>query len=304
MKMSKVCYIDKNFQRLSLGIIDTANSIITKYAEDGMKLTLRQLYYQFVSHDLFPDAWIHPKLKTKNHQGNYKKLGSIVSDARLAGLIDWNAIVDKTRNFYSRTHWEDPGEIINSTVYSFHMDAWENMKFRPEVWIEKQALEGVISSICSDLDVRYFSCKGYVSQSKMWNAAQRIRRNSDQQTVIIHLGDHDPSGIDMTRDIEDRMDTFGARVKVERIALNMDQVEQYDPPPNPAKLTDTRAEGYINNYGNESWELDALDPPVLRDLIKSTVLKYRDHEIYEDIQNQEQIYKEKLEWIAENWESI
>lgn len=302
--MGKVCYIDKNFQQLSLGIISTANSIIDDYASDGMKLTLRQLYYQFVARDLFPDAWIHPKLQTKNHQGNYKKLGSIISDARLAGLLDWNAIVDKTRVFKSNSHWDNPGEIIRSAVWSFQLDWWKGQEYRPEVWIEKQALEGVISSVCSDLDVRYFACKGYVSQSKMWNAAQRISRNRDQKTVIIHLGDHDPSGIDMTRDIEDRMDMFGAGVKVERIALNMDQVEQYDPPPNPAKLSDTRAEGYINRYGNESWELDALEPRTMRDLIESTVLKYRDEDIFQEVQELESEYKERLEWISDNWENL
>jgi hypothetical protein len=304
MKMGKVCYIEKNFQALSELIIRQANAIIHEYRLDGYRLTLRQLYYQFVARDLFPEAWIDPVTKTKNHQRNYKKLGSIISDGRLAGLIDWTAIVDKTRVFKRNSHWETPGEIIAATVSNFQMDYWEGQEYRPEVWIEKQALEGVISGICSELDVRYFSCKGYVSQSKMWSAAQRIRREDDQKSIIIHLGDHDPSGIDMSRDIEDRMDVFGASTRLERIALNMDQVEQYDPPPNPAKLSDTRATRYIGEYGNESWELDALEPSVLSDLIREKVLSYRDEEIYQDVVDQEMEYKAKLEHIAENWESI
>ncbi len=294
--MSKVCYKDKNFKKASIQIIIQANEIIEEYMNDGYKLTLRQLYYQFVSRDLLA-----------NKQSEYKRLGSIISDARLAGLIDWNAIEDRTRVFKRNAHWTNPGEIIGATVFNFHMDHWAGQEYRPEVWIEKQALEGVISGICDELDVRYFSCKGYVSQSKMWNAAmrmKRVRKESGQLPVVIHLGDHDPSGIDMTRDIDDRQDLFGCPIILKRIALNMDQVEEYNPPPNPAKLTDTRAEGYIAEYGNSSWELDALNPRVLSGLIRQTVESYRDNTIYQDIIDQESEHKAKLEYIAENWESI
>jgi hypothetical protein len=296
MKMSKHCYVDKKFKKASMLIIQQANEIIDEYMADGFKLTLRQLYYQFVSRDLLA-----------NKQSEYKRLGSIISDGRLAGLIDWNAIEDRTRVFKRNAHWTDPGEIIEATIHNFHLDYWEGQQYRPEVWIEKQALEGVISGICSELDVRYFACKGYVSQSKMWNAAMRMKRvmrESGQTPVIVHLGDHDPSGIDMTRDIDDRQDLFGCPIILKRIALNMDQVEQYDPPPNPAKLSDTRAEGYIQEFGNSSWELDALEPRVLSRLIRETVEGYRDDEIYQDVIDREMQHKAKLEYIAENWESI
>src|ERR1700722_6974774 len=100
-----------------------------------------------------------------------------------------------------------------------------------------------------------------------------------QRPIVFHLGDHDPSGIDMTRDNYDRLSMFaGAPVQVVRRALNMPQVEEYDPPPNPAKLTDSRARDYIDKYGDECWELDALDPAMLRDLIRDAVLRIRDRE--------------------------
>lgn len=164
----------------------------------------------------------------------------------------------------------------------------------------------MIAGICHNLDVPYFACKGYVSQSEMWASAQRLIRynNNGQQPVIIHMGDHDPSGIDMTRDIIDRQDLFLGHVKVIRVALNMDQVEEYSPPPNPAKLTDTRASGYVSKYGNESWELDALEPRVLRKLIEDTVLDYRDDEIYQSTLKKEEQYKATLDRIEQNWESL
>lgn len=187
------------------------------------------------------------------------------------------------------------------------MDHWEGQDIRPEVWIEKEALVGVISDVCARLDVAYFACKGYVSQSEMWKASQRYkeRAREDQNTVIIHLGDHDPSSVDMTRDISDRQDLFESMgCDVQRIALTMDQIDQYDPPPNPAKVTDSRAKEYIKNYGRESWELDALEPKVLSDLIEKKVLTYRDEKVLEDVLKQEREYLGILKRVEDNWETL
>jgi hypothetical protein len=248
--MPKIAYKDKNFSPSTLAVIDQANSIIDEYQTDGLKLTLRQLYYQFVSRALIA-----------NKQSEYKRLGSIINDARLAGLVDWEAIEDRTRDLKRNSHWNDPGDIMQSVVSSFKLDHWENQQYRVEVWIEKEALVGVIATICDKLDVPYFACKGYVSASEMWNASQRFQYvYGDQKPVVIHLGDHDPSGIDMTRDIDDRQNIFDGGAVMNRIALNFDQVEKYNPPPNPAKLSDSRASGYIAKYGAYSWELDALEP--------------------------------------------
>lgn len=291
----KVQYKEKNFSIKSQSIINTADEIISEYADDGLKLTLRQLYYQFVARDLIA-----------NKQSEYKRLGSIISDARLAGLIDWAAIEDRTRNLQANYHNTDPADAVQDALDYFKLDRWEGQEYRLEVWIEKEALVGVISRICKMLDVPYFACKGYVSQSEMWVASQRLQgyRNSGQEPVIIHLGDHDPSGIDMTRDILDRQALFTGGIEVERIALNMNQVDEYSPPPNPAKLTDTRCEGYMDKYGDESWELDALEPRVLSDLIKDTVKSYRDDCIYNDVLKQEKEYRAVLERVKDNWETL
>lgn len=84
----------------------------------------------------------------------------------------------------------------------------------------------------------------------------------------------------------------------------MDQVEEYGPPPNPAKLTDTRAGDYVALYGDESWELDALAPNVMQDLIRDKVLQYRDDDIYNEVMEKEAGYKRILENIEDNWESL
>ena len=265
-------FIDKNFRAATLAIIITANKIIEEYRDQGFILTLRQLYYQFVARDLIP-----------NTERSYKRLGSIVNDGRLAGLIDWLAIEDRTRNINENTHWNSPAEIIEAARRGYAIDMWANQDTRVEVWIEKNALIGIIEGVCRELDVPYFACIGYVSQSEQWRAYKRHAEN--QRTIVIHLGDHDPSGIDMTRDNQERLDTFHGwtgGTEVKRIALNMDQVDEYGPPPNPAKVTDSRFEAYLADYGEESWELDALEPSVMVGLIRNTIDEYRDPDLWED----------------------
>ncbi|TET67573.1 MAG: hypothetical protein E3J56_12690 [Candidatus Aminicenantes bacterium] len=303
--MSKIEYINKRFNKTSLYIIETTNEIIEGFLQQGFDLTLRQLYYQFIAQDLFPESWRDLQLQSKNIEKNYNKLGSIINDARLTGLVDWNAIADRTRETKQNSHWEDPKDIIESCIHYFEIDKWEGQPTRPEVWIEKDALIGVISNICRESDVTYFSCRGYNSQSNMWRAGQRMLSYIDrgQNPIILHLGDHDPSGIDMTRDIRDRLNIFAGNVRVDRLALNMDQVNQYNPPPSPAKITDSRSRDYIQKYGHDSWELDALDPSTISDLINDRVIKLRDEALWQNKIALEEQYKTQLRDMADDLNS-
>jgi hypothetical protein len=309
------------FRGASRQIIREARAICQSYAAQGYDLTLRQLYYQFVARDLIA-----------NKQSEYNRLGTIINDARLAGLLDWDYIVDRTRELRGpgtrfMPHWDNPADIVESAARSFRMNKWSDQEYRVEVWIEKDALIGVLESACPDEDVAYFSCRGYTSQSEIWGAAQRLGRyiSDGQKVAILHLGDHDPSGIDMTRDIEDRLsmfiaqDVFGAlpsedqdtyayevsdSLIVDRIALNMDQIQQYNPPPNPAKLTDSRANGYIARHGRSSWELDALEPTVLVNLIQNAVDSYRDSAKWHDALKHEESEREVLTAASERWTDV
>jgi hypothetical protein len=315
----KICYVPKTFRDSSLEIIERADRICREYAAMGYDLTLRQLYYQFVSRDWLP-----------NSQQSYNRLGSIINDARLAGLIDWNHIVDRTRNLRTMPHWNTPSEIIEGASEGYALDKWKDQPHRVEVWIEKDALVGVLEAACDPMDVPFFSCRGYTSQSEVWGAAQRLRRHilRGQKVVILHLGDHDPSGVDMTRDIEDRLRLFirtdlyqgrgkGPRfnsseavmltrshLEIRRIALNMEQVEQYDPPPNPAKFTDARYGKYVEEFGRECWELDALPPDVLVRLIQREVVSLRDEEKWAKMQAKEDTDKNLLKKVAKRWTDV
>jgi hypothetical protein len=242
----------------------------------------------------------------ENTQAAYKRLGSVIKDARLAGEIDWLTIVDRTRTLRGNSHWNSPAEIIRGCVYSYAERKWADQNIRFEAWIEKDALIGVISGICDDLDIDYFSCRGYTSSSSMWRAARRMLRynQKDQKVVVLHLGDHDPSGIDMTRDIQDRLRMFGADVEVRRIALTMKQIREYTPPPNPAKLSDSRSAQYCRAYGYDSWELDALEPQVLSDLIEREVLDGRDEEVWAESLAHEELNRDRLRWVSDHWDEV
>lgn len=280
-------FIYKNFRAKTEAIIAMANSIIEEYSAQGYSLTLRQLYYQFVARDLIP-----------NTERSYKSLGSTINDARLAGYIDWDTIEDRTRHVVSNSHWDSPADIIESARQSYHVDLWDTQERRVEVWIEKQALTGIIDQTCRKLDVPYFACIGYVSASETYAAYQRACAHP---LTILHLGDHDPSGIDMTRDNLDRLaHVMGGDVELKRIALNMDQVEQYNPPPNPAKVTDSRWQDYMTEFGPSSWELDALEPSVINELIETEVALLRDDDSFNERLAQQDDDRDELDRIIED----
>lgn len=293
--MPKICYVEKNFRKTTLDQIATANAIIDEYAAQGFDLTLRQLYYQMVARG-----------HIENSERSYKNFGNVIDDGRLAGLIDWDRIVDRTRNLRGNSHFRDPAHIMTTAAASFQIDKWSRQPYRVEVWVEKDALIGVVEVPCRRLDVPFFACRGYTSQSEMWGAAQRLKnwRRRGQTPVILYLGDHDPSGIDMTRDVADRMTLFAGGLKVDRLALNWNQVERYNPPPNPAKLTDSRADGYIAKFGLSSWELDALDPTTLAGLIENTVASFRDEDLWSEAVEQEEEGLRLLQDAADRWGEV
>lgn len=270
----KQCYIEKGFSNKNWQLIETMNDIIDEYQEQGFVLTVRQLYYQLVARDIIP-----------NTLQEYKRVASIINDAKLAGEMDWSAIEDRTRSFISKGRWIDGPHILRAARDSFHVDMWANQEQRAFVIVEKEALVGVLEGVCRDYDMPLLAARGYPSGSVLREfAIDSIvpSMNEGQDVVIYHLGDHDPSGIDMTRDLKERLELFtGSRVTIERLALNMAQVESERPPENPAKTTDSRFDGYAKLYGHSSWELDALTPTYLAGLISSNVDRIIDWDRWE-----------------------
>lgn len=292
--MATQAYKRFRFTTKSENLIDLMNSIISEYIEQGFKLTVRQLYYQLVARDIIP-----------NNEKSYKNTTSLLNDARLAGLIDWDAIEDRTRAFVRRTRWDSGRQILRSAAEGFHMDMWDNQPCRPFVIIEKEALVGVLEPVCYHLDVPLLAARGYPSASVLreFGVNDLLPVLDSQSAVVIHLGDHDPSGLDMTRDLRERIEMFcdGYPVELVRVALNMNQIEERNPPPNPAKTTDSRFEEYRQQFGDESWELDALPPSYLVELVETEVAKYRDTDRWAEREQEVAEIKDKLTKIAKEF---
>jgi hypothetical protein len=285
----------KKFRRETIQTIQLANDVISEYKDKGFSLTLRQLFYQFVSR-----AWCD------NTQREYTRLGSVITDARRNGDIPWNAIEDRTRKskggdgYYGSC---DDGEPSVDCSYRYRLNPWSNQLYRPQVWIEKDALVGIIERPCIRWDVRYLSCRGYLSEPVMYKAAKEMAVQLERglTPIVFHLGDHDSSGMQMTEDIKSRLKLFAqARIEVRRLGLNEDQVEQYRPPPNLVKDSDSRSAVYKEDYGEHCWELDALDPEVIEDLVNDALAGVIDKDAWKATEEKDAKGRAKLrEFIAQ-----
>lgn len=287
-------YKDTKFRAESRERIEICNEIIEDYLSQDLRLTLRQLYYQLVSRNIIT-----------NEEKSYKNLGSLVADARTAGLMDWDAIEDRVRVPRIPSDYRDVNELLDVALASYRLPRWKGQSCYVELWVEKDALAGVLRPIADQFHVTLMVNRGYSSASAMRESALRfINAAEEEDTAVeelhllyLYLGDHDPSGEDMVRDVEDRLRLFDVpphMLTVTKVALTMEQVRQYKPPPNPTKISDSRAAAYISKYGESSWEVDALRPEVLASLIRKKLSLLVDQDLVNEIKKQEEKDKDKL----------
>lgn len=296
--MAKQCYIPTRFNAKTLDLIEFLDKMIRQYQAAGYTLSVRQLYYQLVARG-----------RVENTERSYKRVASIINDARLAGHLDWDAIEDRGRDVETRSHWDSGQDLLNGAAQGFHMDLWEGQENRVFVIVEKAALAGVLGGICREYDVPLLAARGYPSVSIMREMALAYIGRAivaGHDVTVLHLGDHDPSGIDMTRDLEDRFNLFlgrhAGKMDLQRIALTMEQIEETNPPPNPAKTTDSRFQGYADIHGDESWELDALEPEYIVDLVRDRITEQIDSDAWEEREVEIETVRDKLLKVAEDFE--
>jgi hypothetical protein len=339
--------------------LEVINSIIEEYENEGYRLTLRQLYYQLVSRDII-----------SNNIKEYAKLSKLLVQGRMAGIVDWNAIEDRIRVPYIPYWVKGIEDAISDTINQYRLDRQDGQDVYIELWVEKDALSGVLKRITEYYHIKLMVNRGYSSCTAMYDAYKRFisKLESGKKVVLLYLGDHDPSGLDMDRDIKNRLKEFiinsevlknvwhdksyGAynnginekefsiessdledwfdenigdeerkefydiedkehpipmmdkiyaykifsdNLEVRRIGLTSEQVKKYNPPTNPAKFKDPRAKDYVIKFGKNSWEVDALNPKILHELIKKNVEEIIDLNKFNKIMKQEDKDKTKLE---------
>ena len=287
--MAKIKYISKSMHDSTRNLLDDMISIIENYEQKGYRLTVRQVYYQLVSRNIIP-----------NEDLSYRRTSKVLETARMMGLVDWDTIVDSARVRQMRSEFPTIGSFVDAAINSYRCFRWDDQDCYLEVLVEKEALAGILEQVTSKYHVSLLANKGYPSASAMHDVAQRmINYEPHRDCLILYMGDHDPSGIDMPRDIRARLEKFGSSARVNHIALSMDQINEYDLPPNPAKKTDPRSRKYYETHGKHSWELDALDPDTLVRILESHILKYLDVKKYNEALRREQREKDELEDAVE-----
>lgn len=289
----KIQYTNKlGLGKANIERLETVNTIIDTYMGNGYVMTLRQLYYQLVARDIIP-----------NNDKEYSKLSTLLKKGRMAGIVDWDAIEDRGRQ--PRIPYWVTGipDAMDDIYRQYRLNRQLDQENYIEIWVEKEALSNVMARVTNEYHVHLMVNKGYSSCSAMHDAFTRFKsawRRNGQHGVILYFGDHDPSGKDMVRDIADRLHDFGLEhLSVENPALTMQQVEQYSLPENPAKITDPRAARYIEIYGEHSWELDALEPPVLIDIVTQSLLSHMDMDQYDAMLQAEAAEKQIIKKIKE-----
>jgi len=258
-------------------IVPLVNRILDEYA---MPLTVRQIFYRLVS---------PPYQAFENTQNNYKSLDRILTRARERGEINWRRIEDRARETIGGDFgYGSPSDWLKSRLSYFDANyytkpMWDAQPELVEVWVEKDALSRLCSEVARGYNVLVFPSRGYSSFTKVKEAIEDRFNGVDKPVVILHFADHDPSGLDITDDLERRFHRYGAEnVILERVALTIDQVRQHKLAPNPTKKADPIAEWYIQRYGDQCWELDALDPRELQKVIREAIARHIDRETWDE----------------------
>jgi len=270
------------------------NESLTIFQQYNVAMTLRQLFYRLVSKHVFP-----------NNLNSYKKLSKMLVKARELGEVPDRYLEDRTRTTIGGdSGFESPGDFIStytnwfkSSWERFTMPLWANQPQRIEVWVEKDALSRLCSEVSEGFNVITCPSKGYSSYSYVKRAVRRMDDDyGTKEVVILYFGDYDPSGVDIERDLGDRLERYGAvDVEVKRIALTLDQIREYNLPPFPAKSSDPRLAKFIaDTGGTDAVELDALEPNVLQDLIREAITDHIDAQLWSERQKEIEAKKEKL----------
>lgn len=334
-------------------IVEKIIDIAEDFERQGYTMTLRQLYYQLVGKDWIP-----------NHDKVYKKLSSLKDEVVYTGEVDWGTFEDRGR-VPKVPHFENSvKDALEGAARYYRLARQTGQSNHVEVWTEKDAISSILWNITYNMGVTLVVNKGYTSSTAIYGAYDRFMdalRKKGKTVTILYFGDHDPSGLDMIRDIRDRLmfmflegeqkedmrhvisewcdeldedgeesftdicwsyindpdcrtktkgddETyfdgikafFKRHFKVVPIGLTMEQIEEYNLPHNPAKITDPRAKAYIEKFGQVSWEVDALKPKVIEQIVEGGIKEHTDMDVYRAIVEKEANDKAKIKSIVEN----
>ena len=220
-------------------------------------MTVRQVFYQATVHGI-----------VEKTEGGYRKVQVDLVEMRRSGLLPYGWLADSTRWMRKPRSYRDMADALTATAQLYRRDLWADAATRVEVWLEKDALAGVVYPVTAAYDVPLMVTRGYASLSFLHAAAEEIAE-AQRPTFICHLGDFDPSGVDAARKVEETLRGMApeAEIHFERLAVTARQLAELDLPSRPTKVSDTRAA----NFGDISVELDAIPAATLRRLVEGAI---------------------------------
>jgi hypothetical protein len=216
---------------------------------------------------------------------------------RRAGEIPFSWIADTTRWMRKPTTYSSLENMLKRTAEAYRRSVWDNQEAYVEIWLEKDALAGVLYEATSVWDVPLMVTRGYPSLSYLHSAAEAIAAQ-DKPTYLYYFGDYDPSGLDIPRKVECDLREFApyADIEFERVAVSPAQIASMNLPTRPTKRTDSRAKGFIG----ESVEVDAIPPKVLRDIVSDCITRHVDERSYEALLHAEKSERSSLMSLINN----
>jgi hypothetical protein len=230
------------------------------------------------------------------------KVYRALKHAREDEIIPWEWIIDETRELEQIDTWYNPRHCANGFFY--RRDLWQDQPDRVEVWSEKGTVRGVLWPVLSKLGVGFRVMHGFASATSVWDASNNA--NDDRPMVALYIGDYDPSGMCMSEaDLPQRIKEYGGdHIELRRIALTAEQTVSLPSFSVEDKKNDKRYKWFKNTYGNRCWELDAMDPRLLRDLVETEIKALIDEELWEEQEALEKREKESLEGHLHSWMAV
>jgi hypothetical protein len=240
--------------------IETRRSALYDIVEEMRPMTVRQVFYQATVHGV-----------VEKTEAGYTKVQTDLVKMRKAGALRYDWLADNTRWQRRPRTFDSVEDALNETARLYRKSLWTDANAYVEIWLEKDALSGVVYPITSMYDVPLMVARGYASLSFLHSAADEIN-DLDVPTFIYHLGDYDPSGVNAGEKIEETLRELApdAEIHFERIAVNPSQIYLWELPTRPTKASDSRSK----NFGEISVELDAIEPRQLRALVEEAIQRH------------------------------
>jgi hypothetical protein len=268
--------------------MDSIRLAIYETLRDDHPMTQRQLFYRLVSQGVID----------KTEAQYQTTVIRLTNEMRLSGAMDAGWIADNTRWMRKPNTHSSLQNALRETARTYRRSVWDEQDVYVEVWLEKDALAGVLVDVTAAWDVPLMVTKGFASLSFLYGAAETIR-DRDKPTFLYYFGDHDPSGVDIPRQVERRLREFApnADITFKRIAVNPDQIERWKLPTRPTKKTDSRSK----NFEGDSVEVDAIPSRDLRQLATDCIVGHIDPHVYANLQKVERSERETLRTFMEAW---